>query len=329
MIVVMDIEEMKEYCDKRLYKYTMLSVMRDAYKIGLLDVRSIYIWMRCREVFGNRRLKTVKTKLIVRNTRKRFKYKRIEKYTQKMKTQNIKNLSKEVDLGRVRLYDYAKMESIMEVLNKKEFFYIYCIRNIYKDEFFEILFNKRKNNVNRYKKIANYLNNNPTIDGYVYACNDNPDLIYEYKEDAIQKYMSSLKPSEISCEINGHIDKNTIEYIEYKSGLKIAKKYNNIKYVKILDVNDKCITYIYQGFWDIRSLKNANKIYFGGTGYDFCKKIRDIIRRNGSSVFFLELVDNAIITTKNKTEIECINRGIRILSSLRKELFIIKWKNVQ
>lgn len=303
-------EIMKGFCEKNLCNksYCVPDIVNIAFRLGFVDIRSFYIWMRCKEVFGKRRTVTIKKRISEekKHTRKRYDYKKIRRYSNNNKTIAIKKLSKEVELNRVSLYQYANKNAI-ELLKKKDVFYLYCTKHLFDEEFAEILFQGRKKGFNRSKKLIAHISEHPNIGKYKFEEGKST-----YKEDSVEKYLKNLCPAEVFRDVNNEFDIKTKTYIEFKSGIMYDDE--NVIYIRLSrgNMNDIIIENSFS--------YNKETIRITKLGYDVCKKIRDLSKKYSDKILLVESISKKMFD-KNK-EYDDLKRALSYLSAFKQEIFI-------
>lgn len=340
---IYDMDEIKrQYCKEHMWDYSIAPIIVRAFHLNLLDVRKMYIWMRCKEVFGKRRYRRVpitKSRLInisKINYKKKYTYtiqKKIVRYDNHMKTSKIKALSEEVGLKRARLYDYAQMENVSEIINREEFFYLYCIGHIFDEEYFNMLFQKRKWKVNRFSDMAKYINKYPVVEELEITEDEQKKVFDLYTEDAIEKYLRKIEGCTIEIDENGEVTEYSKTIINERTGCTIDDDYTNCIFISIFSfADDEKIRYIYDEYSQARKKIYEEKdislqkktIKDEDVILNFCKMIRNCSKRNKNTTFIIEEYKENDADSKSSKKSECINRRLAYLSAFIENVFIVQ-----
>ena len=323
---------MKKYFVDNKYKSFMPLIpdaVNDAIAMELIDVKKLYTFVRCKELLGKRiRYKVSKIKSFTlpktnikmqrRYTIHKIRYQNTLKGCKKQKD-IIKEISNEVGLQRARIYDYSRMDSIYDLINAKDFFYIYCLTHLYDDKFFELVFQDKNPKVNRYKEISQYIFDNPNTKnkgGWMEYHDDNDaDKIHEYKEDAMQKYFKNLQGCVIEISDEEDINKtaddvaNNLGFDNYAI---IESSYSDGFSITVWGEKDDGERCEMGGFR--KKIKTPDKCL------GLCNSIRNQSKNNKNTMYLIY-----------EKELDCfqgeyVKKAVKYLSSLIKNLYIIKEK---
>lgn len=306
---VLDVNSMLEYCNEVIGKKNEL--MRDALRLGFVDVSKLYAWIRCKEVFGKEKIVKVKQELVrTQNGTQEMKITPIRRYSNSDKSVMLKELEKEVGLTRNSLYNYARIKRATELLTKENLFYLYCAKHLFFEDFFDILFQTRKYKVNRSKKLIEYIINHPDI-------SEIKDKNLIYKEDTVEKYLRQLRVVVVNN--NGELDTKIKKAIKNKSGIDYDEQ--EIIYIEIKRYNQQEKKFIIakygEKYGDEYEIIKASEI-----GYDVCKKIRNISKKNKGKIVLIKPINKKMFTTSK--EYCDLQRTLTYLSAFKPEIFIMQ-----
>lgn len=251
----------KKYCDD-LIGYESVYV-QNAYNSGVLDLYKLFVWFIVnREVILERKQKKIipkATREAIKNAKRGEKrltrelghspvvvnvYK-IDKNKRDVfigKSENI-NLKSDLspELSDRMIYEYAKINCIMDLFDKKELVYIYCMAYVSEEDFIDNLLSSE----NIVEAIKNHINMNK-YETYKKLAQFNTEKILNIGKSSLYNYLKELK-----CK----------KTIEAKKELEIYNKLNGNIYVNINA--KKCMIFVIR---EVERQKDINIVRYAYGG---------------------------------------------------------------